>query len=75
MLSGTSGHLVPAGAQRLEEAEAIDGDQSGRIQDAQLLVLPQDTVLAALVVLASGLKTAFYKLLTYSRLITFSLLH
>lgn len=22
----TSGHLVPAGAQRLEEAEAIDGD-------------------------------------------------
>lgn len=35
----TSSHLVPAGTQRLEEAEAIDGDQGGGIQDAQLLVL------------------------------------
>lgn len=35
----TSGHLVPAGAQRLEEAEAVDGDQGGGIQDTELLVL------------------------------------
>lgn len=30
---GTSRDLVPAGAQRLEEAEAVDGDQSSRVQD------------------------------------------
>lgn len=35
----TSGHLVPAGPQRLEEAEAIDGDQGSGVEDGQLLVL------------------------------------
>lgn len=31
--NGTSCDLVPAGTQRLKEAEAVDGDQSSGVQD------------------------------------------
>lgn len=40
----TSSHLVPAGAQRLEEAEAVNGDQGSRIQDAQFFMLLRTTI-------------------------------
>ena len=38
----TSGHLVPAGPQWLEEAESIDGDQGSGVEDTQLFML-EDT--------------------------------
>lgn len=37
--NNTSCNLVPAGTQRLKEAEAIDGDQSGGVENTQLFVL------------------------------------
>lgn len=38
----TSCHLVLAGSKRLKETEAIDSNQSSRIEDTQLLVLWED---------------------------------
>lgn len=38
-LNNTSGNLVPAGPQGLEEAEAVDGDQRAGVEDTQLLML------------------------------------
>lgn len=41
----TSGNLVPAGTQGLKEAEAINGDQSSRIENTQLFMLWWDLII------------------------------
>lgn len=71
----TSCNLVPAGTQRLEEAEAIDGDQSSRVENAQLFMLWQDEINIDLLtnMVWSGRKSPenllwVHHLLSYSRM-------